>query len=125
MPDNLIPQSQTASLSDRIRSIGTTTGGLVDGLRNFGQAASNAVAEQVAVPVDALAWLLRRGGMPIPSNPVAGTQWMRQQGLTAPTQPGLATATGEAFGNLAPLGLHPQFAANLAELFAARGLKLK
>ena len=125
MLDNLIPQLPASSLSDRIRLIGTTSGGLVDGLRNFGQSASNSVAEQVSVPVDALAWFLRRGGMPIPSNPVGGTDWMQQQGLTAPTQPGLTKATGEAFGNTLSMGFNPQVAAQFAQLFARHGIPLK
>ncbi len=45
--------------------------GLLDTLRSFGQGASNSVASNVSAPVDGLAWLLRKGGLPIPQNPVS------------------------------------------------------
>ena len=68
------------------------------------QGASNGAAAQVSAPVDMLAALLRKGGVPVPSNNILGSEWMRQLGLTAtPTDP-LAGAIGEGVGLSAPIG---------------------
>ena len=52
------------------------------------QAASNAVAGNVAGPVDILAFLLRKAGMPGPGNAIGGSKWMTQKGLMAPVRQG-------------------------------------
>ena len=82
------------------------------GLLNALQAASNTTADAVAAPVDGLAWLLRRMGVPV-DNPVGGSEWMRQQGLTATVQPGASKVVGETFGLLAPAAAAPQITAGL------------
>lgn len=75
---------------------------LLRALRSFGQGASNAVASNVSVPVDAIAWALRKGGLPIPQNPVGGSDWMAQQGLTATPQNRIAGLLGETAGMVGP-----------------------
>ena len=65
-------------------------------LRDFAQGASNSAASNVTAPVDALAWLLRKGGLPIPEAPVGGSDWARQKGLTAEPQNKLAGLLGDA-----------------------------
>jgi hypothetical protein len=72
-------------------------------LRDFAQGASNNAASTVTAPVDALAWLLRKGGVPIPENPVGGSDWARQKGLTAEPQNKLAGLLGDAAGMAVPL----------------------
>jgi hypothetical protein len=55
------------------------------------------------MPVDALAWLLRRGRVNVPQNPVGGSDWAKQQGLMADVPAGAPKMAGEALGLLAPL----------------------
>jgi hypothetical protein len=86
---------------------------IIKALRDFGQSASNTVADTVAVPVDLIAAGLRSGGLPIPSDPVGGSDWMRQQGLTAAVDPGMAKTAGEAAGMLIPMGLMAKYPANI------------
>ena len=93
--------------------------GLLDQLRSFGQGASNTAASNVSAPIDAMAWLLRKGGLPIPSNPVGGSDWMAQQGLTAEPQNRLAGLLGEGFGGVAPIvaaAKAPQIAGGLLKM---------
>ena len=71
-------------------------------LRDFAQGASNSVAGNVAVPVDAIAWLLRKGGVNVPSNPVMGSDWMAEKGLTREPQNKLAGLVGDMAGMVAP-----------------------
>lgn len=68
------------------------------------QGASNAAAAQVSVPVDLLAALLRRGGVPVPSNALGGSEWMAQQGLTKPPENRMAGLLGEGAGLSIPIG---------------------
>lgn len=70
-------------------------------LQSFGQGASNGTANAVAIPVDLLAALLRKGGLPIPPDPVGGTQWMRQNGLMVTPKHKLAGELGENASALA------------------------
>lgn len=91
---------------------------LIKGLRDFGQSASNTVADTVAVPVDMIAAGLRYGGLPIPSDPMGGSQWMRNQGLTAEVAPGMAKTAGEAAGMIVPMvaaAKAPQIASGLLQ----------
>lgn len=74
-------------------------------LRDFAQGASNNAASTVSAPVDALAWLLRKGGAPIPDNPIGGSDWMRQQGLTVEPKDKLAGLLGDAAGMAIPLSV--------------------
>ena len=55
----------------------------MNGLLDFLQGASNSAASNVSAPVDGLAWLLRKAGLPIHSNPIGGSDWMAQKGFTA------------------------------------------
>lgn len=66
------------------------------------QAASNAVAGNVAGPVDILSFLLRKAGMPVPENPIGGSNWMTQKGLMAPVRQGASQVIGETAGLLGP-----------------------
>ena len=75
---------------------------LIKALRNGVQAASNGVADTVAVPVDLISAGLRGVGVDVPQNAFMGTQYMRDIGLTAPTEPGLATDIGYAAGSIMP-----------------------
>jgi hypothetical protein len=75
---------------------------LVSLLRDFAQGASNSVAGNVAVPVDAIAWLLRKGGVNVPPNPVMGSDWMAEKGLTREPQNKLAGFVGDMAGMVAP-----------------------
>jgi Large polyvalent protein associated domain 23 len=85
-------------------------------LRDFAQGASNSVAGNVAVPVDAIAWLLRKGGVNVPPNPVMGSDWMAEKGLTREPQNKLAGFAGDMAGMVAP------FAAAAKAPQIARGL---
>lgn len=85
-------------------------------LRDFGQGASNAAASNVTGPVDALAWALRKIGVPVPSNPILGSEWMRQKGLLADPRNKLAGLLGESAGLSAPIAVAakaPQIARGL------------
>jgi hypothetical protein len=88
-----------------------------NGLLDFLQGASNSVASNVSAPVDGLAWLLRKAGVPI-QNPVGGSDWMAQKGLTVQPQNKVAGLLGEAFGGVAPMvaaAKAPQIAAGLLQ----------
>lgn len=80
--------------------------GLLDGLisnaQDVAQGASNSVVGNVSAPVDGIAWLLRKAGLPIPPNPVGGSDWMAQKGITAEPQNKLAGLFGEGVGMAAP-----------------------
>lgn len=54
------------------------------GLLDYLQGASNSAAGSVSFPVDALAWALRKAGVPVGDAPIGGSNWMEQQGLTKP-----------------------------------------
>lgn len=75
---------------------------MIQALRDFGQSASNATADTVAIPVDLIAQILRSGGLDIPK-PVGGSEWMREKGLTAEVEPGMAKTAGEAVGMCLPM----------------------
>ena len=74
---------------------------IIKALRDTAQSASNTVADTAAVPVDAIAYALRKAGLDI-QDPVLGSQWMEEQGLTAPVQQGLPKMAGEFLGNAIP-----------------------
>ena len=73
--------------------------------RDFFQSASNTAASNVTAPVDGLAWLLRRAGVPVPQAPVGGSDWAQNAGLMAEpkNKTSLASLLGEAAGNIAPI----------------------
>jgi hypothetical protein len=92
----------------------STNANLAKALRNFAQSASNTVAENVSVPVDAIAWALRKTGIPV-NKPVLGSDWMREKGLTKDVEQGGAQLAGETVGMLSPLGFTKQGAQALIE----------
>lgn len=80
------------------------------------QAASNAVAGNVSGPVDLLAFLLRKAGVPVPEDPVLGTEWLKKRGLIRDVPQGAAQVAGETLGLLAPVAVAakaPQIASGL------------
>lgn len=88
------------------------------GLLDFFQGASNAAAGNVSGPVDAIAWALRKAGVPVGDAPMGGSQWMAQMGLTRPAN-GYAGLLGEAAGLSMPIvaaAKAPQIARGLLSL---------
>ena len=88
------------------------------GLLDFLQSASNAAASNVSGPVDGIAWLLRKAGIPV-NEPVGGSAWMERQGLTRPVQQSAASLAGESVGLLAPIvaaAKAPQIAKGLLQV---------
>ena len=93
--------------------------GLLDQLGSFAQGASNSIAGGVSAPVDGIAWLLRKAGVPVPSNPVGGSDWMAQQGLTAAPKNHMAGLLGEGIGGALPsvaAARAPQIAGGLLQM---------
>jgi hypothetical protein len=91
----------------------------MNGLLDFLQGASNSAASNVSAPVDGLAWLLRKAGLPIPANPIGGSDWMAEKGLTAQPKNRNMGLLGEAFGGVAPIvaaAKAPQIAKGLLAL---------
>lgn len=74
------------------------------GLLDFIQSASNSAAGNVSAPVDGIAWLLRKAGIPVPDAPMGGSDWMQQRGLTRPVQQSGASLAGETMSLLGPIG---------------------
>ena len=75
----------------------------MSGLLDFLQSASNSVASNVTAPVDGIAWLLRKAGIPVPDAPVGGSDWAQNAGLTRPVQQSGASLAGESLGMIAPM----------------------
>ena len=89
------------------------------GLLDFFQAASNTAAENVSAPVDGLAWLLKKAGVPVGDTPVGGSAWMREKGLTRPVNQSAASLAGETLGLLSPIvasAKAPQIAGGLLQM---------
>lgn len=87
--------------------------------QDFAQGASNAIASNVSAPVDGLAWLMRRAGLPV-NNPFFGSNWMAEQGLTAEPKNKLAGLLGESAGGLLPIlatAKSPQIAGGLLGMY--------
>lgn len=87
--------------------------------RDFAQGASNSIASNVSAPVDGLAWLLRKAGLPMPPNPMGGSDWMKEQGLTQEPDNRLAGLMGEFAGMTGPMvaaAKAPQLAAGLNQV---------
>ena len=90
----------------------------MSGLLDFTQAASNAVASNVSGPVDLLALALRKLGVPVPEDPIAGAAWMEKNGFTKHVKQGASQVLGETAGLLAPMGIAakaPQIAKGLLQ----------
>ena len=91
----------------------------MSGLLDFLQSASNTAASNVSAPVDGIAWLLRKAGVPVGDAPVGGSDWMAQNGLTRPVQQSGASLAGETLGLLAPIvaaAKAPQIAGGLLQM---------
>lgn len=86
---------------------------LIRALRDTAQSASNAIASNVSGPVDLIAAGLRGVGVPVPQNPVGGSQWMAERGLTAPVQQGAAQVVGDTLGMVGPM-MAVQYAPQIA-----------
>jgi hypothetical protein len=88
---------------------------MANAIRDILQSASNTAASNVSAPVDALAWALRKLGLDV-GQPVGGSDWMAQRGLTKPVEPGWAQVVGDTLGLSAPImaaAKAPEIAANL------------
>ena len=88
-------------------------------LRDFFQGASNSIASNVSAPVDGIAWLLRKAGVPVPPNPMGGSDWMAEKGLTQQPQNRTAGLLGEFAGMAGPMvaaAKAPQIAKGLLSL---------
>lgn len=83
------------------------------GILDFLQSASNAVAGNVAGPVDLIGMGLNKIGVPVGSAPVGGSEWMRRRGLIREVQQGPARILGETAGLLGP-AMATQFAPQIA-----------
>jgi hypothetical protein len=93
---------------------------IVDALRNTAQSASNMVAENVSVPMDAIAWALRKAGVPV-EKPMFGSDWMKEKGITPTVPEGAAKVVGDTIGMISPMGLTKQGAKAMIDA----GSKLK
>lgn len=82
--------------------------------RNLGQSASNTIASNISAPVDLIALALRKAGIPVPE-PVGGSQWMTERGLTRDVPQGAPKLAGETLGLLAPLAGTKEGAAAVAK----------
>lgn len=75
---------------------------LAEMLHSGAQGASNGVSGVVSGPVDTLAAMLRKMGVPVPEDPIAGEQWMRKMGLMQEPKNKLAGVIGEGVGMALP-----------------------
>lgn len=92
---------------------------LAKALRDTAQSASNAIASNVSGPVDIISSGLRYAGLPIPSAPIGGSEWMAQKGLTSEVQMGAPRIIGETLGMAGPAivaAKAPQVASGLINL---------
>jgi hypothetical protein len=87
---------------------------IVDALRNTAQSASNMVAENISVPMDAIAWALRKAGVPV-EKPMFGSDWMKEMGVTPQVEQGASKVIGDTIGMLSPMGFTKQGAQALIE----------
>jgi hypothetical protein len=85
-----------------------------NGLLDFLQSASNAVAGNVAGPVDLLGLGLNKIGVNVGNAPVGGSEWMKRKGLMRDVQQGPARVLGETAGLLGP-AMVTQFAPQIAK----------
>ena len=93
--------------------------GLLDQAHSFAQGASNGVAGSLTGPVDGLAWLLRKAGVPVPQAPLGGSDWMRNVGLMQEPKERMAGLLGEGIGSALPTviaGKAPQIAGGLLQI---------
>lgn len=89
------------------------------GGRDVLQGMSNAAAGAVSVPVDVLAWALRKAGVPVGDEPVGGSDWMKRKGLTREPENRVAGVIGESIGGVLPMvasAKAPQIAAGVNQM---------
>lgn len=92
---------------------------LIDALRNTAQSASNAIAENVSVPVDMINAGLQKIGINKNVNaPFGGSEWMAQNGFTRPVDASPQSIVGATLGNLSPVAFSkaPQLAEALLKV---------
>lgn len=85
---------------------------------DFLQSASNEAAGAVSAPVDGIAWLLRKAGIPVPEDAFGSSDWMEKKGLTRPVQQSAASLAGQTAGLLSPVAAAakaPQIARGLLQ----------
>jgi hypothetical protein len=87
---------------------------IIDALRNTAQSASNMVAENVSMPMDAIAWALRKAGVPV-EKPMFGSDWMKEKGVTPPVKEGASKVIGDTIGMISPMGFTKQGAQAMIE----------
>ncbi len=76
---------------------------MAENARNLAQSASNSIAGNITGPVDAIAWALRKAGVPVGNEPIGGSDWGRRVGLLGDVTPGASAVAGETLGLLAPI----------------------
>ena len=81
------------------------------------QGASNASAEALTLPVDAMSWLLRQHGVDVGSSPIGGEDWARRVGLIRDPENKLAGAIGEGLGYIGTSLASPSQAAKFWGLY--------
>lgn len=74
-----------------------------DNLGSLMQGMSNSAASNISAPVDGIAWLMRKAGFPIPSNPFGGSDYLAQQGLTQEPKNHIMGLIGDGLGGAAPI----------------------
>lgn len=82
------------------------------------QGASNAALSNLTGPVDLLALLLRKGGVPIPEAPMGGSEWAKRAGLYREPENKMLGMLGEGVGLAAPfvgVAKAPQIAAGMLQ----------
>ena len=92
-------------------------------LLDFIQSASNAVADNVAGPVDLLGLGLNKLGVPVGDSPIGGTNWQREMGLRRNVPQGPARVLGETAGLLGP-AMATKFAPQIAGALNRGGANL-
>ena len=85
---------------------------------DFLQSASNEAAGTVSAPVDGIAWLLRKAGIPVPEDALGSSEWMARKGLTREVPQNAASLAGATAGLLSPMAAAakaPQIARGLLQ----------
>jgi hypothetical protein len=72
------------------------------------------VAENISVPMDAIAWALRKAGVPV-EKPMFGSDWMKEMGVTPQVEQGASKVIGDTIGMISPMGFTKQGAQALIE----------
>jgi hypothetical protein len=73
------------------------------------------VAENISVPMDAIAWALRKAGVPV-EKPMFGSDWMKEKGVTPQVEQGASKVIGDTIGMISPMGFTKQGAKAIMEV---------